>query len=72
MSGDLSREEVLDLLDRLERGEVRAAEPDGDGWHVNPEVKEGILRAFRLGVEMSSVNTVLAYPWDLNPQIAGN
>ena len=51
MSGDLSRVEVLALLDRLERGDLRAAEPDGDGWRVNPEVKEGILRAFRLGVD---------------------
>jgi 2,3,4,5-tetrahydropyridine-2-carboxylate N-succinyltransferase len=52
VSAELSREEVLDLLDRLERGEVRAAEPDGDGWRVNPAVKEGILRAFRLGVDV--------------------
>ena len=51
MSGELSRDEVLAFLDRLERGELRAAEPDGDGWRVNPEVKEGILRAFRLGVD---------------------
>ena len=52
MSGSPSREEVLALLDRLERGELRAAEPDGDGWRVNPEVKEGILLAFRLGVDV--------------------
>lgn len=52
MSADLSREEVVALLDRLERGEVRAAEPVGDGWMANPEVKEGILRAFRLGVDV--------------------
>jgi 2,3,4,5-tetrahydropyridine-2-carboxylate N-succinyltransferase len=51
LSAELSREEVLVLLDRLEAGELRAAEPDGDGWRVNPEVKEGILRAFRLGVD---------------------
>ncbi len=51
MSAEPSREEVLAFLDRLERGELRAAEPDGDGWRVNPEVKEGILRAFRLGVD---------------------
>lgn len=52
MSGALSREEVVALLDRLESGELRAAEPDGDGWRVNPEVKEGILAAFRLGVDV--------------------
>ena len=36
----------------LERGEVRAAEPDPaspTGWRVNPWVKQGILLGFRLG-----------------------
>lgn len=41
------------LRDALERGEVRAAEPDGaapTGWRVNAWVKQGILLGFRLGV----------------------
>jgi 2,3,4,5-tetrahydropyridine-2,6-dicarboxylate N-succinyltransferase len=42
----------------LNRGEVRAAEPDGEsptGWRVNPWVKKGILLGFRMGavVDMS-------------------
>jgi len=42
----------------LNRGEVRAAEPDADspsGWRVNPWVKQGILAGFRMGeiVDMS-------------------
>ena len=42
----------------LNRGEVRAAEPDGDsptGWRVNAWVKKGILLGFRMGavVDMS-------------------
>ena len=61
MRGELCREEVLVLLDRLERGELRAAEPDGDGWRVNPEVKEGILRAFRLGVDVDLPAAPLAF-----------
>lgn len=47
---------VETLLDALERGEVRAAERDGDGrWHAVPWVKRGILLGFRVGriVEMS-------------------
>jgi len=36
-----------ELLAALESGEVRAAEPDGDGWRVNAWVKEGILELFR-------------------------
>src|SRR5438270_9273354 len=38
------------LRDALERGEIRAAEPDGHGgWHTNEWVKRGILLGFRLG-----------------------
>ncbi len=47
------------LRSALERGELRAAEPDPAnpvGWRVNPWVKRGILLGFRLGqlVEMGS------------------
>ncbi len=48
----MTREEVSRLLDALERGEVRAASKDSAGrWVPNREVKEGILAAFRLGVD---------------------
>ncbi|HKQ60345.1 MAG TPA: 2,3,4,5-tetrahydropyridine-2,6-dicarboxylate N-succinyltransferase, partial [Candidatus Polarisedimenticolaceae bacterium] len=40
------------LLGALERGEVRAAEPDGAGWRVNGWVKQGILLGFRVGVDV--------------------
>lgn len=36
------------LLDALEAGALRAAEPDGEGWRVNAWVKEAILAGFRL------------------------
>jgi 2,3,4,5-tetrahydropyridine-2-carboxylate N-succinyltransferase len=42
----------LALRGAIERGEVRAAEPDASsptGWRVNPWVKQGILLGFRLG-----------------------
>jgi 2,3,4,5-tetrahydropyridine-2-carboxylate N-succinyltransferase len=51
-----------DLFERfkaaLNRGEIRAAEPDAGsptGWRVNPWVKQGILAGFRMGeiVDMS-------------------
>jgi 2,3,4,5-tetrahydropyridine-2-carboxylate N-succinyltransferase len=44
------------LINALERGEVRAAEPGPDGWRVNAWVKKGILLGFRLGavVEMDA------------------
>lgn len=40
----------LEVLDALERGELRAASPTEDGnWEVNLEVKTAILEAFREG-----------------------
>lgn len=51
----MTHHEVLELLAALERGEVRAASPDANGrWVPNTAVKEGILAAFRLGVEVHS------------------
>lgn len=37
------------ILDQLEDGTVRAAEPDGEFWSANTEVKEAILEAFKAG-----------------------
>lgn len=54
--GDLSpdnapRELAADLdavLDALEAGRLRVAEPDGDGWRVNTWLKQAILLYFRI------------------------
>ncbi len=55
MTVELSRDQVMALLDALERGERRAAAPDGAGnWFPDRAVKEGILEAFRLGVDVES------------------
>jgi 2,3,4,5-tetrahydropyridine-2-carboxylate N-succinyltransferase len=46
-------EAFFELRSALERGELRAAEPDAaspTGWSVNAWVKQGILLGFRLGV----------------------
>lgn len=37
------------ILEQLEEGKVRAAEPAGDGWEANIEVKEAILASFGAG-----------------------
>jgi 2,3,4,5-tetrahydropyridine-2,6-dicarboxylate N-succinyltransferase len=52
--GGEARAAFDELLDALERGTVRAAEPGPDGWRVNAWVKKGILLGFRMGriVEM--------------------
>lgn len=40
-------------LDQLEKGKVRAAEPKGDGWEANVDVKNDILAAFKAGKNVS-------------------
>lgn len=51
---DSNWEEILDLL---EKGEVRAAEPKGDDWEANIKVKEAILASFKAGenIEYSGI-----------------
>ena len=46
---DEARAVVDALLDALEAGHVRAAEPSSGGWRVNAWVKQGILLGFRVG-----------------------
>ncbi|MGE5345212.1 MAG: 2,3,4,5-tetrahydropyridine-2,6-dicarboxylate N-succinyltransferase [Acidithiobacillales bacterium] len=58
----MTREQVFALLDALERGEVRAAAPDASGrWVPNREVKEGILAAFRIGVDVELIAGPLSF-----------
>ncbi|MEX0994561.1 MAG: 2,3,4,5-tetrahydropyridine-2,6-dicarboxylate N-succinyltransferase [Balneolaceae bacterium] len=40
-------------LDLLEKGDIRAAEPHGDTWKANIEVKNAILAAFKAGKNIS-------------------
>jgi 2,3,4,5-tetrahydropyridine-2-carboxylate N-succinyltransferase len=44
----VNAERVNELIDALDRGEVRVAEPADGGWRVNGEVQEAILEYFRL------------------------
>lgn len=47
--GDEARDVFDALIEALESGSVRAAEPGPDGWRVNAWVKRGILLGFRIG-----------------------
>jgi 2,3,4,5-tetrahydropyridine-2-carboxylate N-succinyltransferase len=68
-----SREDrvVFDELKRaLNRGEVRAAERDGDGkWIVNSWVKQGLLLGFRMGatIDMSAGESFKFFDKDTYP-----
>jgi len=41
------------ILDQLEAGTIRAAEPDGESWKANIKVKKAIIAAFREGKNIS-------------------
>ena len=58
-----AREVFGELKQALNRGEIRAAEPDGDQWRTNAWVKRGILLGFRIGVlnEMSPADHSLRF-----------
>lgn len=42
------RDAVTEVLDRLDKGELRVAEPGSEGWIVHQWVKQAILLSFRL------------------------
>ncbi len=46
---EITRAQVEEVLDALEKGELRVAEKIDGEWKVNPGVKEVILAGFRLG-----------------------
>ena len=47
-TGEMDASAVEEAIDRLDRGEVRVAEPVDGGWVVNEWVKKAILLYFRL------------------------
>jgi len=59
---DAARVQARGVLDRLERGELRAAEPSADGnWQVNERVKQAILDVFRLSHDVNLPAGVFAF-----------
>src|SRR6266849_9791979 len=66
LSGSTDRAEAVNtiglFLAELEKGSIRAATRDADGiWHVAAWVKEGILAAFKFGVNSEFASGALSY-----------
>jgi 2,3,4,5-tetrahydropyridine-2-carboxylate N-succinyltransferase len=66
-SADLAdvAEAVHRTIGRLDRGELRVAEPTADGWSVNVWVKEAILLYFRI----AEMHTTEAGPFEYHDKI---
>lgn len=41
-----TQQTIRDVIDRIDRGELRCAEPDNDGWKVNEWVKKAVVLYF--------------------------
>ncbi|HXP49631.1 MAG TPA: 2,3,4,5-tetrahydropyridine-2,6-dicarboxylate N-succinyltransferase, partial [Bacteroidia bacterium] len=41
------RQAVIDTMEKLDKGTLRVAQPEGDGWKVNEWVKKAILLFFQ-------------------------
>jgi 2,3,4,5-tetrahydropyridine-2-carboxylate N-succinyltransferase len=59
------RKAVSDVIDALDRGQLRVAEPSGDDWVVNTWVKKAVILYF----PMSSTETTTAGPLEFHDKI---
>jgi 2,3,4,5-tetrahydropyridine-2-carboxylate N-succinyltransferase len=64
-SGEMDAEAVEEAIRRLDRGQVRSAEPGRGGWTVNEWVKKAILLYFRL----RSTETIAVGPIEYRDKI---
>ena len=55
----------MDILNKLETGELRSANKVNGKWVANTEVKQGILEAFKAG-EITSYREANPVKWDQN------
>src|SRR4029079_16559667 len=63
--GDPDPDLVEEAVGRIDRGEVRVAEPAGDGWTVNEWAKKAILLYFRV----REMETIEVGPYEYHDKI---
>ena len=56
---------VVEAVGLIDRGEVRTAEPDGDGWRVNEWAKKAVLLYFRV----RGMETIEVGPYEYHDKI---
>jgi 2,3,4,5-tetrahydropyridine-2-carboxylate N-succinyltransferase len=56
---------VEEAVGQIDRGEIRTAEPDGDGWRVNEWVKKAVLLYFRV----RGMETIEVGPYEYHDKI---
>jgi 2,3,4,5-tetrahydropyridine-2-carboxylate N-succinyltransferase len=63
--GDVNPDDVEEAVGRIDRGEVRVAEPTGGGWQVNEWAKKAILLYFRV----REMETIEVGPYEYHDKI---
>ncbi|MFW5889777.1 MAG: 2,3,4,5-tetrahydropyridine-2,6-dicarboxylate N-succinyltransferase [Marinilabiliaceae bacterium] len=61
-----TQDAVTEVLSLLDKGELRVAEPDGDGWKVNEWVKKAVILYFPL----QKMETIKVGPFEWHDKIA--
>ena len=58
-----SKQAVLEVVEQLDQGTLRVAEPTADGWQVNDWVKKAVIMYFPLA-QMETIEVCLLYTSD--------
>jgi 2,3,4,5-tetrahydropyridine-2-carboxylate N-succinyltransferase len=61
-----SLEAVRTVIEELDKGRIRVAEPDGDGWKVNEWIKKAVLMYFPI----QKMKTIEVGPFEYHDKIA--
>ena len=61
-----SLEAIRQVIEELDKGRIRVAEPDGDGWKVNEWVKKAVLMYFPI----QKMQTIEVGPFEYHDKIA--
>jgi len=61
-----TREAIRSVIDSLDSGAIRVAEPSGDGWKVNEWIKKAVILYFPI----SDMSTSMAGPMEFHDKIA--
>ena len=61
-----TQEAIRDVLEELDKGRIRVAEPDGDNWKVNEWVKKAVLMYFPI----QKMETIKVGPFEFHDKIA--
>jgi 2,3,4,5-tetrahydropyridine-2-carboxylate N-succinyltransferase len=59
------REAILEVIEGLDKGQLRVAEPDGDGWKVNDWIKKGVILYFPI----TKMSTIEVGPFEYHDKI---